>query len=435
MISKSTVRGEVNVPLKLIKDISSNKINNTADFERKLKEYINKDTSILLELLFLGALFANSSDIHLEAEEDGLKLRVRIDGILRDVLLIERKIADKMVSRIKLVSSVKLNVKDRPQDGRFTVIFPFEEGPLEVEIRMSTLPSEYGETVVLRILDPRKLITLEELGLRKDLLDLFKEQIKKLNGMIIVTGPTGSGKTTTLYAFLKTINNPDLKIITIEEPIEYHLDGVSQTETRKDKGYDFATGLKAIMRQDPDVILVGEVRDLETTQIATQAALTGHLVFSTLHTNDAPGTVSRLVSLGEQVSNIAPAINMIIAQRLVRKVCPLCAKLEKPNEETLRKIKEELSGVDKNIFSLPSELKIPTAVGCRGCDFTGYKGRLGVFETFVIDSEMEDFLFHYQSTAELRKKAVERGMITIRQDALIKAAEQKTTIDEVDRIS
>jgi type II secretory ATPase GspE/PulE/Tfp pilus assembly ATPase PilB-like protein len=435
MISKSTVRGEVNVPLKLIKDISSNKINNTADFERKLKEYINKDTSILLELLFLGALFANSSDIHLEAEEDGLKLRVRIDGILRDVLLIERKIADKMVSRIKLVSSVKLNVKDRPQDGRFTVIFPFEEGPLEVEIRMSTLPSEYGETVVLRILDPRKLITLEELGLRKDLLDLFKEQIKKPNGMIIVTGPTGSGKTTTLYAFLKTINNPDLKIITIEEPIEYHLDGVSQTETRKDKGYDFATGLKAIMRQDPDVILVGEVRDLETTQIATQAALTGHLVFSTLHTNDAPGTVSRLVSLGEQVSNIAPAINMIIAQRLVRKVCPLCAKLEKPNEETLRKIKEELSGVDKNIFSLPSELKIPTAVGCRGCDFTGYKGRLGVFETFVIDSEMEDFLFHYQSTAELRKKAVERGMITIRQDALIKAAEQKTTIDEVDRIS
>jgi type II secretory ATPase GspE/PulE/Tfp pilus assembly ATPase PilB-like protein len=435
MISKSTVRGEVNVPLKLIKDISSNKINNTADFERKLKEYINKDTSILLELLFLGALFANSSDIHLEAEEDGLKLRVRIDGILRDVLLIERKIADKMVSRIKLVSSVKLNVKDRPQDGRFTVIFPFEEGPLEVEIRMSTLPSEYGETVVLRILDPRKLITLEELGLRKDLLDLFKEQIKKPNGMIIVTGPTGSGKTTTLYAFLKTINNPDLKIITIEEPIEYHLDGVSQTETRKDKGYDFATGLKAIMRQDPDVILVGEIRDLETTQIATQAALTGHLVFSTLHTNDAPGTISRLISLGEQVSNIAPAINMIIAQRLVRKVCPLCAKLEKPNEETLKKIKEELSSVDKNIFSLPSELKIPTAVGCRGCDFTGYKGRLGVFETFVIDSELEDFLFHYQSTAELRKKAVERGMITVRQDALIKAVEQKTTIDEVDRIS
>ncbi len=435
MISKSTVRGEVNVPLKLIKDISSNKISSAADFERKLKDYINKDTSVLMELLFLGALLANSSDIHLEAEEEGLKLRIRIDGVLRDVLLIERKIADKITSRIKLVSSVKLNVKDRPQDGRFTVVFPFEEEHLEVEIRMSTLPSEYGETVVLRILDPRKLITLEELGLRKDLLDLFKEQIKKPNGMVIVTGPTGSGKTTTLYAFLKTINNPDLKIITIEEPIEYHLDGVSQTETKKEKGYDFATGLKAIMRQDPDVILVGEIRDLETTQIATQAALTGHLVFSTLHTNDAPGTVSRLVSLGEQVSNIAPAINMIIAQRLVRKVCPMCAKIEKPNEESLRKIKEELDGIDKNIFSLPSDLKIPTAVGCRGCDFTGYKGRLGVFEAFVIDSEMEDFLFHYQSTTELRKKAVEKGMITVRQDALIKAVEQKTTIDEVDRVS
>jgi type IV pilus assembly protein PilB len=434
-MQKSNVRGKVNIPLKLIKDLSSNKINNVSDFERKLKDCINKDTSVLLELLFIGSLFIDSSDIHLEAEEDGLKLRVRIDGVLNDVLLIERKIADKIVSRIKLLSSVKLNVKDRPQDGRFTIIFPFEEAPLEVDIRMSTLPSEYGETVVLRLLDPRKLITLEELGLRKELLSLFKEQITKPNGIILVTGPTGSGKTTTLYAFLKTINSPASKIITIEEPIEYHLDGISQTETRPDKGYDFAGGLKAIMRQDPDVILVGEIRDLETTQIVTQAALTGHLAFSTLHTNDAPGTISRLVSLGEQISNIAPAINIIIAQRLVRKICPMCAKIEKPDEETAKKIKEELSNIDKNIFSLPSELKIPTATGCRSCNFTGYKGRLGVFEAFVIDDEIEDFLFHYQSTAELRKKAIEKGMITVRQDALIKVIEQKTTIDEVNRVT
>jgi type IV pilus assembly protein PilB len=434
-MQRSNVRGEVNIPLKLIKDLSSNKINNVSDFERKLKDCINKDTSVLLELLFIGSLFIDSSDIHLEAEEEGLKLRVRVDGVLRDVMAIERKIADKIISRIKLLSSVKLNVKDRPQDGRFTIIFPFEEAPLEVDIRMSTLPSEYGETVVLRLLDPRKLITLEELGLRNDLLSLFKEQIRKPNGMILVTGPTGSGKTTTLYAFLKTINSPDSKIITIEEPIEYHLDGISQTETRPDKGYDFAGGLKAIMRQDPDVILVGEIRDIETTQIATQAALTGHLVFSTLHTNDAPGTISRLVSLGEQISNIAPAINMIIAQRLVRKICPMCAKIQKPDEETVKKIKEELSNIDKSIFSLPSELKIPTATGCRGCNFTGYKGRLGVFEAFIVDSEIEDFLFHYQSTTELREKAVEKGMMTVRQDALIKVIEQKTTIEEVNRVT
>ncbi|MEA2092507.1 MAG: GspE/PulE family protein [Patescibacteria group bacterium] len=434
-MQRSTVRGEVNIPLKLIKDLSSNKINNVSDFERKLKDCINKDTSVLLELLFIGSLFIDSSDIHLEAEEEGLKLRVRVDGVLRDVIFLERKIADRIISRIKLLSSVKLNIKDRPQDGRFTIIFPFEESSLEIDVRMSALPSEYGETVVLRLLDPRRLITLEELGLRKDLLSLFKEQIRKPNGMILVTGPTGSGKTTTLYAFLKTINSPDSKIITIEEPIEYHLNGISQTETNPDKGYDFASGLKAIMRQDPDVILVGEIRDIKTTQIATQAALTGHLVFSTLHTNDAPGTISRLVSLGEQISNIAPAINMIIAQRLVRKICPICAKIEKPDEETTKKIKEELGNIDKNIFSLPSELKIPTATGCRGCNFTGYKGRLSVFEAFVVDSEIEDFLFHYQSTAELREKAIEKGMITVRQDALIKVIEQKTTIDEVNRIT
>jgi type II secretory ATPase GspE/PulE/Tfp pilus assembly ATPase PilB-like protein len=427
------VRGEINIPEEIIKEGLSD-IKNVSDIQAKIKSCLGKNTSSLLEFIFIGALLIDASDIHLEAEEDGLKVRNRIDGVLKDITKIESSIAKKIVSRIKLLSSVKLNIKDIPQDGSFAVVFPFEEGPLEIDIRMSTLPSEYGETIVLRLLDPRKLIALEELGLREDLLDLFKKEIKRPNGMILVTGPTGSGKTTTLYAFLKAINHPESKIITIEEPIEYHLDGISQTETKKG-GYDFATGLKAIMRQDPDVILVGEIRDLETTQIAIQAALTGHLVFSTLHTNDAPGTISRLISLGEKTSNIAPAVNVIIAQRLVRKICPLCSVIETPDEKIVAEIKEELSSVDKNIFSFPSNVEIPRAVGCRGCNFTGYKGRMGVHEAFVVDDETENFLFSCDSTAELRQKAVEKGMITVRQDALIKLIQQKTTMDEVNRVT
>ncbi len=438
--SKSDVRGEVKISEDLIKEVRSSKINNISDLEKKIKKYLDKNTSSLLDLLFVGALFTGSSDIHLEPGEKDSKIRMRVDGILCDVINIDKKITKKITSRIKLLSRVKLNIKDRPQDGRFSILFPLEDKDLDIEdldieIRMSSLPSEYGETIVMRILDPRKLITLEELGLRDDLLNTFKREIEKPNGMVIVTGPTGSGKTTTLYAFLKTINSADVKIITIEEPIEYHLEGISQTEARPDKGYDFASGLRAIVRQDPDTILVGEIRDLETTQIAMQAALTGHLVFSTLHTNDAPGTVSRLVSLGEQISNIAPAINMIIAQRLIRKVCPVCKKTEEPDKETIKKIKEEMSSVKEDIFYMPSEIKIPTAVGCRDCNFTGYKGRVGIFEAFIIDSEMEDFLFSYKSTAELRKKAIQKGMTTIRQDGLIKLIEQKTTMEEINRVT
>jgi type II secretory ATPase GspE/PulE/Tfp pilus assembly ATPase PilB-like protein len=255
--------------------------------------------------------------------------------------------------------------------------------------------------------------------------------------MIIVTGPTGSGKTTTLYAFLKKIKKPEIKIITIEDPIEYHLGGISQTQVNPSKGYDFANGLRSIMRQDPDTVLVGEIRDLETASIALQAALTGHLVFTTLHTNDAAGTVARLQALGEKPINIAPAINMAVAQRLVRKVCQKCSKLEKVPPEVLAKIKKTLKNIPPaiKIPKLNSDLKIPRAVGCKNCNFTGFKGRVGIFEAFLVDSEMEKFILKSPSITALKENAQKKGMITMYQDGILKVLKGVTTMEEIERVA
>jgi type II secretory ATPase GspE/PulE/Tfp pilus assembly ATPase PilB-like protein len=289
----------------------------------------------------------------------------------------------------------------------------------------------------MRILNPKSLINMDALGLRKDLFEIIEKEIKKPNGMTIVTGPTGSGKTTTLYAFLKKIYDPEIKIITIEDPIEYRLEGVSQTQVSPEKGYDFANGLKSIMRQDPDVILVGEIRDLETADIALQAALTGHFVLTTLHTNDAAGTVARLVALGAKLSNIGPAINMAVAQRLVRKICKKCAESKKISNEDLEKIKKGLKGMPKNI-KLPkfdAKIKIPEARGCKACNATGYRGRVGIFEAFLIDDEMEKFILTSPPIAALKEKAIKKGMVTMHQDGLIKVLEGTTTIEEVEKIT
>ena len=402
-------------------------IKNVLDFKKEIEGALGKETSDILEIILGGAISLSTSDIHIEPEEEQVKLRVRFDGILQDVLLLSKEIYGSLLSRIKLLSGIKFNVTDRPQDGRFSII----TGILAIEIRVSSLPTEYGETVVLRILNPKSLVSLKDLGLREDLLNLFQAEIKKPNGMIIVTGPTGSGKTTTLYAFLKEIQNPEIKIITIEDPIEYHLAGISQTQVAQEKGYNFASGLRSIIRQDPDVILVGEVRDLETADIGLQAALTGHLVLTTLHTNDAAGTVARLVNLGVKPADIGPALNIAIAQRLVRKVCQKCAKFEKPSAEELDKIKKEMRGVPKKNISA----KIPKAVGCQYCNSTGYKGRVGLFEAFLIDDEMEKFILKNPSIAELKEKAIKNGMLTMKQDGFIKVLEGVTTIEEVERVT
>ena len=264
-------------------------IHDISDFQKKIEKNINEKITDIIAIIIGSSISLKVSDVHIEPQENEARLRVRVDGILHEVVSIPKEVSAKMISRLKLLSELKLNVTERPQDGRFSVLA--EGNP--IEIRSSTLPSQHGESIVLRILNPKDLVDIEDLGLREDLFNLFKNQIQKPNGMIIVTGPTGSGKTTTLYTFLKDIQDPKVKIITIEDPIEYHLEGISQTQVVAEKGYDFASGLKSIMRQDPDVILVGEVRDLETVEIALQAALTGHLVLSTLHTNDAAGTITR----------------------------------------------------------------------------------------------------------------------------------------------
>lgn len=425
------ITGEIKIPSTQLQIIKK-EIKNISDFKSKITSSLVKSITEILETALGGAVVLGASDIHIEPKEDLVRLRIRIDGLLQDVLIFNLEAYQRFLNRIKLLSGIKLNITDRPQDGRFSLLF----GENPIEIRVSTLPAEFGESIVLRVLDPKNLIDMEALGLRQDLLRLFSKEIKRPNGMIIVTGPTGSGKTTTLYAFLTKIQRPEIKIITIEDPIEYHLGGISQTQVNPKKGYDFANGLKSIMRQDPDVVLVGEVRDLETARTALQASLTGHLVFTTLHTNDAAGTVARLQALGEKPINIAPAINLIIAQRLVRKVCPKCSRLEKVTDLELKKIRESLKNipVEIEIPKLEPGLEILRAKGCRNCNLTGYKGRTGIFESFLIDDEMEKFILTSPSIAALREEIIKKKMVPMYQDGLIKVLRGITTLEELERV-
>ena len=434
----SKITGKIRISPNILSE-TQNKVKNIPFFKKVIEAHLEGKITELAEILLGGGILLDASDLHIEPEEKQAKLRLRVDGVLQDVMLLDSKIYEVVLSRIKLISGIKLNISDRPQDGRFSIVMPSsKEGKTEsVEVRVSTLPAEYGESVVLRLLNPKSLVKIGDLGLREDLLNLFRKEIEKPNGMIIVTGPTGSGKTTTLYAFLKEIQDPEIKIITIEDPIEYHLEGISQTQVAPEKKYDFANGLRSIMRQDPDVILVGEIRDLETAQIALQAALTGHLVLATLHTNDAAGTVARLQALGEKPVNISPAINIAIAQRLVRKVCQKCAEQIAASPEVSKKIKESLKNVPQNInlSKIGTDSKILEAKGCDDCNSTGYRGRIGIFEAFLVDDEMEKFILSSPSITALRERAIEKGMITMHQDGLIKILQGITTLDEVERVT
>jgi len=446
------ILGSVIIPSEIIEDVKTN-IKNIADFTKKIEGYIAQDTTNLLDIILFGAINISASDIHLEPQEDKIRLRIRLDGVLQDTAFFDQSIYHNLLSRLKLLSKIKLNITDTPQDGRFTIVI---EDSL-IEIRTSSLPAEYGESIVMRILNPKNLRGLDDLGLRKDLYDTFIKEITKPNGMIIVTGPTGSGKTTTLYSFLMKIQNPEIKIITIEDPIEYHIKGISQTqvspekshtvagstEVIADKGYTFSEGLRSIVRQDPDVILVGEIRDAETAKIALQAALTGHLVLSTLHTNDAAGTIPRLVDLDTQPSSIAPALKMVIAQRLVRKACKECSTLSTPSTSDLAEVKKGLKSVPKNIV-LPNLEKIKVAhvkeKGCEACNFTGYnnftgyKGRKGLYEVFLVEAEMERFILTNPPVSAIKEMAMKNGMVTIYQSGLIEVALGETTLEEVKKV-
>jgi type IV pilus assembly protein PilB len=405
---------------------------------KDLKEKISKPdltATQLLNIVMASGLKLEASDIHFENEaKEKTRLRFRIDGILQDIGNILFSSYQLLLSRIKILSALKLNVHNLPQDGRFS----FESEEKKIENRVSIIPAEYGENIVIRILDPKAIgLKLEDLGIQDYDFKIIETELKKPNGMLITTGPTGSGKTTLLYAFLKKVNRPEIKIITLENPIEYHLEGIEQTQVRPDKGYTFATGLRSIVRQDPDMILVGEIRDKETAETAINAALTGHLVFSTLHTNDAAGAVPRLIDMKVNPNLIPPALNLVIAQRLVRKVCQKCAKQIKPEVKVLEQIKNGLA-------NLPSRAKKPalenikikqaSEKGCEYCNFTGYKGRIGVFELFIIDDSMEKTILKTPSIAEIRETAIKAGMVTMRQDGLLKLVQGITTMDEIERV-
>ena len=412
------------------------KIKNTADLKTALETLANSNQarkiSEMLEAILGGALSLEASDVHIEPQEETARLRTRLDGVLQDVVFFDKKTYSLILSRIKLISELKLNIHDKAQDGRFTI----RAQTNDIEVRTSILPGPFGESVVLRILNPKTIaLAFADLGLHPVLLEIMEKEIDRPNGMILTTGPTGSGKTTTLYAFVKKIYSPATKIITIEDPIEYHLAGISQTQVKEEKGYDFAKGLRSILRQDPDIILVGEIRDLETAETAMHAALTGHLVFSTLHTNNAAGTVPRLIDLGVKPNIIAPAINVAMAQRLVRKLCAQCKQKDLPTAEEKSTIEKILKDLPKNIAQPDlSNLSIFRPKGCGHCNATGYQGRVGVFEAILINDEIEKLILKTPSENEITKAAKKQNIPTIEQDAILKAISGITSLEEIKRI-
>lgn len=408
---------------------------NLKDLESKLKSVTITE---ILGFVLAAAVKVEASDIHIEAEESGIQLRFRVDGVLHDVARLNKEEWDKLIARIKLNSNLKINIKDKPQDGHFSVHIERRS----IDFRVSTLPTAYGESVVMRILYHEKIkeMTLNNLGIEEYNRQVLDKEIEKPNGMIVVTGPTGSGKTTTLYAILNKLNQPENKIITVEDPIEYKIEGISQSEIKRDKGYTFAKALRSVVRQDPDIILVGEIRDKETAEISLNAALTGHLVFTTLHTNDAAGTIPRLLSLAAKSYLLAPAINVSIAQRLVRRICENCKQEVEINQSDLERVKQELELLpDKHRVKFDvniNNLKFYKGKGCDKCAGLGYKGQIGIFEIFEVTDEMRDMILSKQiSEYKLKEVAQKNGMTTMTQDGIMKALKGITSLEEVFRVS
>jgi type IV pilus assembly protein PilB len=378
----------------------------------------------LVQKLLLVAIEDKASDIHLEPFEDEFKVRYRIDGVLYDMHAPAKSLATALVSRVKVMSKLDIAERRLPQDGRIEFMLP--QGP--IDLRVAVLPTMFGESVVLRILDRSNVqLSLDKVGLPPDELEKLRTLINKPNGIVLVTGPTGSGKTTTLYAALNELNDPGVKILTAEDPVEYDVQGLIQCQVNLDQELTFAKLLRSFLRQDPDIILVGEIRDLETAQIAIQASLTGHLVLTTLHTNDAPSSVLRLVDLGVETFLLTATIEAIVAQRLVRRVCVKCKEPYTPNEEQLMELALRPSDVEGKLFFRGR------GKGCDYCRRSGYKGRKGLFEILVMDDEIRELVMKQASTSILRQEARKRGMRTLREAGLMAIYNGETTIDEVVR--
>lgn len=423
----TTTAGVFGVSEEEFRDIASTLTSIDALRTKLTETYASKkpaQTSRVFEEIVAAALSMRASDIHFEPEERAVRLRLRLDGMLTDAFSFDPKAYRFINSRVKLLSGLKLNIEDRAQDGRFTIAI----GETETEIRTSVIPGNYGESIVLRILDPNTLgRSFEELGIHPKLLEKLRKEIRRPNGMLLTTGPTGSGKTTTLYAFLKELHTPEVKIITIEDPIEYHLPGIVQTQTGKD--YTFASGLRSVLRQDPDVILVGEVRDKEVAETAIQAALTGHFVFSTLHTNNAAGTFPRLVDLGADPKVFASSITVAMAQRLVRTLDPETRKAREATEEERKLIAAVLETIeDKSLIPQNTSTLYDPADPT-----TGYRGRTGVYEAIFMDEELGEFLRSNPSEGDVAKHVRRQGFLTMAQDGMLKVLSGVTSLEELRR--
>ena len=386
---------------------------------------IAKIVSYLLEY----AVKSRASDVHLEPQEQKTRVRYRIDGVLHEKLALPKNVHASVVSRIKILSNMKIDERRVPQDGRFN----FKLKDEEVDLRISTLPTIFGEKVVMRLLKKTGgILSLHDLGLRGLALKNLENAITKPYGIILVTGPTGSGKTTTLYSILSKINSIKVNIVTLEDPVEYQLPGISQVQVNSQAGLTFANGLRSFLRQDPDIILVGEIRDAETAQLAIHAALTGHLVFSTLHTNDASGALPRLLDMGAEPFLVASCLHSVVGQRICRRICPSCKESFDPIEKTIPDMKKILG----NLFPENKKpIKLFKGKGCNECNKTGYLGRLGIFEVLPINDKIEKLILEKAPSSKIEEAAISGGMITMKQDGYLKALEGLTTIEEVLRVA
>lgn len=413
-------------------------IKNIEDIKKAI-EAIEKDnvhtTSHILEIAIAGAVAINASDIHFEPEENTVRLRFRLDGILHTVMEIPPSAHKFINSRIKLISGLKITANSIAQDGRFSIWLDQDE----ISLRVSLIPGAYGESIVMRILNPKSIrVKLEDMGIEPKLYEIFMREIKKPNGLILLTGPTGSGKTTTLYSFLQKIYSTEIKIITIEDPIEYHLPGITQTQTDEEKGYTFLEGLRSSLRQDPDVIMVGEIRDSETAKIAVESALTGHLVFSTLHTNNAAGVIPRLIDLEVNPKILVSALSLSIAQRLVRRLCLNCRKereIKKEELDLINSMIEKAKSYGKDFADYGIDMKSPfkfyEAIGCLECNNTGFKGQIGIFEAIYNDAKIEDIIVTNPSEREIKEVAKSQVSLNMQQDGLVKILKGITSYEEV----
>lgn len=382
------------------------------------------------------AIKARASDVHIEPQEDSVRVRYRIDGVLQEKYLLPRNVADAVVSRIKILSNLKIDEKRLPQDGRFF----FSADGNEVDLRVSTLPTTYGEKVVMRLLTKSpKVPTLPDLGLRGRALKNLMDAIMRPHGIIIVCGPTGSGKTTTLYSILDIVATPKVNVITIEDPVEYQIKGVNQVQVNPQAGLTFASALRSFLRQDPNIMMVGEIRDSETADLAINAALTGHLVFSTLHTNDASGVPPRLLDMGVEAFLLVSSLNCVVGQRVLRRICKDCStEIDIPSD-----VEAEMKATLGPIYTMIEDkwkkegkhIQIPKVVGCEKCNNTGYLGRIAIFEVMPITEKISKLIVSRASSSEIQKEAMEEGMLTMKQDGYVKVLEGITTMDEVIRVA